>query len=88
VVAKFRERLAGMTRAAQKFDEERFNLRKQNDWEVREEQYQIEIANRFSALENLIDDEDIHRAWDNIKVNIKSSAKDSLGQHQMKQHKP
>ena len=31
---------------------ERFNLRKLNELEVRKE-YQIEIANRFAALENL-----------------------------------
>jgi len=35
-------------------------LRKLNKPEVRE-QYQIEIKNRFAALENLDDDEDINR---------------------------
>jgi predicted aldo/keto reductase-like oxidoreductase len=39
-------------------------------------------------LENLRDDEDINRAWENIKENIKTSAKDSLGLHELKQHKP
>jgi len=29
-------------------------------------------------LENLSDDEDINRAWETIKENIKTSAKDSL----------
>ena len=29
--------------------------------------YQIEITNRFAALENLSDDEAINRAWENIK---------------------
>ena len=38
--------------AAQKFDGGRFNLRKLNDLEVRK-QYQIEITNRFAALENV-----------------------------------
>jgi hypothetical protein len=28
-------------------------------------QYQIEITNRFAALENLRDGEDINRAWEN-----------------------
>jgi len=51
VVAKVRERLAVGKQAAQKFDEERFNLRKLNELEVRK-QYQIEISNRFAALEN------------------------------------
>jgi hypothetical protein len=40
-------------------------------------QYQIEITNRFAALENLSDNEDINRAWKNIKENIKASAEES-----------
>ena len=47
--------------AAQMFDGERFNLRKLNELQVRKE-YQIEIKNRFAALENLSNDEDINRA--------------------------
>jgi hypothetical protein len=43
------------------------------------EQYQINISNRFAALENLNDSKDINRAWENIKENVKISAKDSLG---------
>jgi hypothetical protein len=61
VVVKVRERLAVSKQAAQKSDGERFNLRKLNVLEVRT-QYQIEITNRFAALENLNDDEDINRA--------------------------
>jgi hypothetical protein len=52
--------------AAQKFDRERFNLKKLNELEVRK-QYQTEITNRFAALENLSGDEDINRAWKSIK---------------------
>jgi hypothetical protein len=37
VVAKVRERLAVNKEAAQKFEEERFNLRKLNQLEVRKE---------------------------------------------------
>jgi len=51
-------------------------------------QYQIEITNRFAALVNLRDDEDINRAWEIIKQNIITSAKESLGLHEVKQHKP
>jgi hypothetical protein len=40
------------------------------------------------ALENLRDSEDINRAWENIKENIKSSAKGSLFLHELQQHKP
>jgi flagellin-specific chaperone FliS len=65
---------------------ERFNLRKLYDLEFKK-QYQIEISNRIVALENLRDNENIFRAWENIKENIKTSAKESLGLHRLKQHK-
>jgi len=87
VVAKLRERLAVRKQAAQKFDGERFNLRKLNERGVKEK-YQIEITNRFAALENLNGDENVNRAWESIKENIKTSAKESLGLHEWKQHKP
>jgi hypothetical protein len=48
--------------------EERFNL------EVRKE-YQTGITNRSASLGNLSDDEDINRAWENIRENIKTSDK-------------
>jgi len=79
--------LAVSKHAAQKFDVEISNLRKLNELQVRK-QYQIKISNRFAALENLSDSEDIHRALENIKENIKTSAKDSLGLYKLKQHKP
>jgi acid phosphatase class B len=84
VVAKVMKRLAGRKQAAQKFDVERLNLKTLNELEVRK---QYQISNRFAALENLSDGEDINRAWENIKVNTKTSAKDSLGLHEVKQHK-
>ena len=80
LVAKVRERLAVSKQEAQKFDGERFNLRKVNELKFKK-QYQIEIKNRFAALENLSDGEDINRAWENIKENTKTSAKKSLGLH-------
>ena len=52
------------------------------------EKYQIDITNRFAALENLDVDEDVNRAWEIIKENIKTSAKWILGLHDWKQHKP
>ena len=55
----------------QRFDGERFSLRKLNELEVRK-QYQTETTNGFAALENLSDDEDISRAWEKIKENIKT----------------
>ena len=58
--------MAVRKKEAQKSDGGRFNLRKLNDLEVRK-QYQIEITNRFAALENVSEDEDINRAWESIK---------------------
>ena len=37
---------------------------------------------------NISDDGDVNRAWEYIKENIKTSAKESLGLHELKQHKP
>jgi len=64
-----------------------FNLRKLKELEVKEK-YQTEITNRFVALENANVDEDVNRLWENIKENIKTSVKESLGLHKWKQHKP
>ena len=77
MVAKVWERLAVNIQAAQKFDVEGFNIRKLNELEVRK-QYQIKISNRFAALENLNDSKDINMAWENIKENIRMSAKESV----------
>jgi len=74
VITNVREILAVGKQAAQRFDRQRFNLRKPNEPEVRE-QYQIEITNRFAALENSDDCEDVNRTWENIKENIQTSAK-------------
>jgi hypothetical protein len=46
---------------------ERFNLKKVNDGEVKE-QYQVKISHRFAALENLdADDVDTYRALESIR---------------------
>jgi len=86
VIEKVRERLAVGKQAAQRFDRQRFNLRKLNEPEVRE-QYQIEITNRFAALENGNDEEDVNRSWEHIKENIQTSAEESLGLHELNQNK-
>ena len=86
MVAKLRERLAVCKQAAPKFEGRRLNRRKLKELEVKEK-YQIEITNRFAALENINDDEDVNRVWEN-KENIKTAAIESLGLHKWKQHKP
>jgi len=42
----------------------------------------------FAALENFADNEDINRAWDNIKEYIKTSDNESLGLYELKRNKP
>ena len=88
MVARVRERLAVSKQANQKFDWEIFNLGKLNELNEVREQYQIEITYRFAALGNISDGGDINRAWENIKESIKTSAKESLGLLELKQHKP
>ena len=39
-------------------------------------------------MRNLRDNEDINRAWENIKENIKTLAKESLGLHELKHNEP
>ena len=81
ITLRWLQRLAVCKQAAQKFDVERFNLRKLSELEVRK-QYQIKMPNRFAALENLNESKDIKRAWD-----TKTSTKESLGLYELKQDK-
>jgi hypothetical protein len=66
---------------------ERFNLKKLNEVEGKE-QYHVEISNRFEALEILDIEVEINRCKDNIRENIKILAKESLGYYELKKHKP
>jgi hypothetical protein len=56
---------------------ERFNLNKLNEIED-EEQYRVEISNRFAALETLVTEVDISRAWETVTENIQISDKARL----------
>jgi hypothetical protein len=87
VVANVRERLAVSKRAAQNIDTERFNVKKLNKGDVKE-QYQVTIRNKFAALGDSEDSGYIKRAWGNIRDNIKSSAQESLGYCESKHRKP
>jgi hypothetical protein len=87
LAAKVTEILAVRKQAAQKFHGERYNLKYLNDLQARK-RYQIKITNSFVVLENVNADEDVNRAWVNIKEVIKTSTKESLGLHELKQHKP
>jgi len=74
VISKVRERLTVCKQAAQRLDWQRFNLSNLNDLED-SKQNQIDITNRFAALENFDEDEDINRTWENMKENIKPQRK-------------
>jgi hypothetical protein len=67
VIENVREGLSVSKCAAQKFGMERFDLKKLNDMEVKE-QYHAKISNRFAALENVDDDMDFNRAWEGIRI--------------------
>ena len=73
MVVKVRERLAVSKQAAQKFDWERFNLRKLNELEVMK-QYQVEIFNRFTALDKL----NGGRTYTGLVITLKSTLKKQL----------
>jgi hypothetical protein len=84
VVAKVRERLAVNKHRSHRFHMERFNLK--NLYEVEgEEPYRVEFSNRFEDLEAEVD---INSAWEAIRENIKTSAKDRLRYFELKKHKP
>jgi hypothetical protein len=73
-VAKFRERLAVSKQQPQRFHAERFNLKKLNEVESKE-QYRVEISERIAAIENLGVHADINKAWDTITENTNVSTK-------------
>jgi hypothetical protein len=79
VAANVGETLLVSKQAVQKFGMERFNPKKLNDMEHKK-QYQLKIANRYAALENLNDYVDVKRAWESITEHIKTSG--------LKQHMP
>jgi hypothetical protein len=83
VVVKVRERLAVNKQRSHRFDMERFNLKKLNDVEGKE-QFRVEVSNRFAALEDMDTEVEINSAWETIRGNIKMSAKESLGYFEQK----
>jgi hypothetical protein len=87
LVATVIERLVVNKQRSQRFDMERFNLKKLN--EVRgKEQFRVEFSNRFAALEDLDTEVEINSAWETIRENINISAKESPGYFEFKKHKP
>jgi hypothetical protein len=69
-MTKVRERLAFNKQSSHRFHMERFNLKKLNEVEGKE-QYCVEVSNRFAALEDLDTEVEINSAWETIRENIK-----------------
>jgi hypothetical protein len=63
-VEKVRERLAVNKQRSQRFHMERFNLKKLNDVEGKE-QFHVEVSNKFAALEDL--DAEVEMIWEIIR---------------------
>jgi hypothetical protein len=62
----------------QNSDLQRSDSKRLDDVEVKEK-YKVGISNRFAALESSDESFDINNAWESIRENIKTSAKDNLG---------
>jgi hypothetical protein len=77
-VAKLKERLSVSKITRQNSNLEKYDLKSMDDVEVKEK-YQVEISNRFTALEYLDENFDPNNALEIIRENIKTSAKDNLG---------
>jgi hypothetical protein len=84
VVAKIRERLAVNKKGSHKFHMERFNLKKLNEVEGKKK-YRVEVSDRFAALKDLDAEVEINTIQETIRVNIKITAKESLGYYALKQ---
>jgi hypothetical protein len=82
VVAKVRDKRAGHKLQSYRFHLEKFNLKKLNEVEGKE-QYRDEISDTSTALENLDTEVYINRAWETIRENMKLSAKESLGCYEL-----
>jgi hypothetical protein len=78
VVAKVRERLTVNKQRSHSLPTERFNLKKLNDVEGKE-QFCVEVSNRFAAWEDLDTEVKINSPWEIIRENIKTLAKESVG---------
>jgi hypothetical protein len=74
MVAKVRGKLAVNKQRLFRFHIERFNLKKLNKVEGRE-QYPVGVSNRFTALKDLEAEVKINSAWEMIREYVQISAK-------------
>jgi hypothetical protein len=86
VVAKIRKRLAVNKQRSQRFNIKRFNLKKLNEVEGKE-QFHVEVSNSITALEDMDAEVEINSTWETIRENIKVSAKEIFAYFELKEHK-
>jgi hypothetical protein len=86
VVAKVKESLPLNKQRSHRFQRERFNLKKLNEAEGKE-QFCVEVSNRFAAFEDMDTEEETNSSWEMIRENIKISAKESLGYFELKKQR-
>jgi hypothetical protein len=87
VVVKVRERLEVNKQRSHKFHMERFNLKKLNEVEGKE-QFCVEVSNWFAALEGMNAELEVNSAWEMIRENIQISAKERPCCYELRKHKP
>jgi hypothetical protein len=73
VMTKVRDRLAANKQSLQIFNMEKFNLKKLNEVESKEN-YRVEVRKRFVALEDLDAEVEINSACETIRENVRISA--------------
>jgi hypothetical protein len=52
------------------------------------EKYNVEVSNRFVAIEDLVSEEESNSDWEMIRETITISAKENLCFHELQKHKP
>jgi hypothetical protein len=87
VLTKVKKRLAVNKQGSHIFQMERYNLKKSNEVGGNE-QFRVDVSNRFAALEDLEAEVEINSAWETIRKNITISANESLVYFNLKRHKP
>jgi hypothetical protein len=81
------ERVSVNKQSSQRFQRERFNLKKLDEVEGKQ-QFRVKVSNKLAALEDFDTEVEINGAWETIRENINITAKESIGYFELKKHKP
>jgi hypothetical protein len=76
VLAKVRERLTMNKQISLRFHMERFNVKKFNEVDYKE-QYRVEVSNRYAALEDLDAEVEINSASSTLQTEVTRSSETS-----------